>query len=318
MTIHYQDERVTLHCGDALAVLQEMPSESVQCVMTSPPYFGLRDYGIEGQYGHEPTPQGFAETLRDLFREVRRVLAKDGTVWLNLGDSYASDSKWGGSTGGKHVKKLHGNTKIGREKRSTGIPDKNLIGIPWRTALALQDDGWILRNDIIWHKPNAMPESVTDRLSRRHEHLFLLTRSKKYHFDLDAIREPSTTYANGAREGKDRGSTASDWSTPGEGRQHQGYRGAHQNGKNPGDVWSINTRAFPEAHFATYPPDLARRCISAGCPEGGTVLDPFSGAGTTGMAALEQGKKYIGIDLNPEYLDLSLRTRLAETTKQEA
>lgn len=284
MTIHYQDERVTLHCGDALAVLQEMPSESVQCAMTSPPYFGLRDYGIEGQYGHEPTPQGFAETLRDLFREVRRVLAKDGTVWLNLGDSYTKG--------------------------------KNLIGTPWRTALALQDDGWILRNDIIWNKPNAMPHSVRDRLTNRYEHVFLLTRSKKYHFDLDAIREP-LLYPEASGAGiKFGGKKAA-------GYGNIAYSGKEyvtdpSKGKNPGDVWTITTKPFPEAHFATYPPDLARRCVLAGCPEGGTVLDPFSGAGTTGMAALEQGKKYIGIDLNPEYLDLSLRTRLAETTKQEA
>lgn len=316
MTIHYQDERVTLHCGDALAVLQEIPTESVQCVMTSPPYFGLRDYGIEGQYGHEPTPQGFAETLRDLFREVRRVLAKDGTVWLNLGDSYATHPP-GGRGGNSAISQAARGAQKGGAR--SGLPEKNLIGIPWRTALALQDDGWILRNDIIWHKPNAMPEPVGDRLARKHEHLFLLTRSKKYHFDLDAIREPSTKYANGVREKALRGSSSWDQDASRMDHGHKGgYRGAHPNGKNPGDVWSINTRAFPEAHFATYPPDLARRCISAGCPEGGTVLDPFSGAGTTGMAALEQGKKYIGIDLNSEYLDLSLRTRLAETTKQEA
>lgn len=271
---YYRNKSVTLHCGDALEVLRDMESESVNCVVTSPPYFGLRDYGIEGQYGHEPTPQGFAETLRDLFREVRRVLAKDGTVWLNLGDSY---------TGGK-----------------------NLVGAPWRTALALQDDGWILRNDIIWHKPNAMPESATDRLSRRHEHMFLLTKSKKYHFNLDAIREPHTCNRQRGKGPRSAGGTGRNDATHGT-TNTQGHPG----GKNPGDVWSINTRAFPEAHFATFPPDLARRCVLAGCPEGGTVLDPFSGAGTTGMAALEQGKKYIGIDLNPEYLDLSLQTRLS-------
>lgn len=285
MTIHYQDERITLHCGDALAVLQEMPSESIQCVMTSPPYFGLRDYGIEGQYGHEPTPQGFAETLRDLFREVRRVLAKDGTVWLNLGDSYYSP--------GGHTAQGKGSQRKGRSNvdiqnaikvNGGGVPIKSMLGTPWRTALALQDDGWVLRNDIIWEKPNAMPESVRDRLTNRHEHVFLLSRSRKYYFDLDSIRVPALHGQGGP--------------------------------KNPGDVWAISTKPFPEAHFATYPPDLARRCIAAGCPEGGTVLDPFSGAGTTGMAALEQGKKYIGIDLNPEYLDLSLRTRLAETTKE--
>lgn len=307
MTVHYRDERVTLHCGDALTVLQEMPSESVQCVMTSPPYFGLRDYGIEGQYGQEPTPQGFAETLRDLFREVRRVLAKDGTVWLNLGDSYS---------GGHRTSYDQANGKEAKTNPSTrprsGLPGKNLLGIPWRTALALQDDGWILRNDIIWHKPNAMPEPAQDRLARKHEHVFLLTKSKKYHFDLDAIREPHTCDRQRGRGPRSAGGT---------GRNDAAHATTntqgHPGGKNPGDVWSINTRAFPEAHFATYPPDLARRCVAAGCPEGGTVLDPFSGAGTTGMAALEQGKKYIGIDLNPEYLDLSLRTRLRATANTE-
>lgn len=271
---HYESANVTLYCGDALEVVRSMPSSSVDCVVTSPPYFGLRDYGIEGQYGHEPTPQGFAETLRDLFREVRRVLTDDGTVWLNLGDSYTKG--------------------------------KNLIGTPWRTALALQDDGWILRNDIIWHKPNAMPEPSQDRLARKHEHVFLLTKGKKYHFDLGAIREPHTCDRQRGRGPRSAGGT---------GRNDAAHATTntqgHPDGKNPGDVWSINTRSFPEAHFATFPPDLARRCIAAGCPEGGTVLDPFSGAGTTGMAALEQGKTYIGVDLNPEYLDLSLQTRLS-------
>ena len=313
MTIHYQDEQITLHCGDALAVLQTLESESVNCVMTSPPYFGLRDYGIEGQYGHEPTPQGFAETLRDLFREVRRVLAKDGTVWLNLGDSYASPPRgWReGSDGGGKVRG-DGHSRRNRNGTATrGVPPKNLLGVPWRVALALQDDGWILRNDIIWHKPNAMPEPVGDRLSRKHEHVFLLSKSRKYHFDLDAIREePTYKGVRGPGSGNQGGTGGNDANHPSK------NRGSHPNGKNPGDVWSILTKGFPEAHFATYPPDLARRCIAAGCPEGGTVLDPFSGSGTTGMAALEQGKKYIGIDLNPEYLDLSLRTRLAETTKE--
>lgn len=311
VTIHYQNERVTLHCGDALAVLREMPSESVNCVMTSPPYFGLRDYGIDGQYGHEPTPQGFAETLREMFREVRRVLAKDGTVWLNLGDSYAGSASGYREGSARADGQVRGDGHSRRNRNGTpacGLPTKNLIGIPWRAALALQDDGWILRNDIIWHKPNAMPHSVKDRLTNRYEHVFLLTRSKKYHFDLDAIREP-LLYPEASGTGiKFGGKKAAGYGNISySGKEYVTDPGK---GKNPGDVWSITTKPFPEAHFATYPPDLARRCIAAGCPEGGTVLDPFSGAGTTGMAALEQDKKYIGIDLNPEYLDLSLRTRL--------
>lgn len=273
--IHFSGDDVTLYHGDALAVLQEMPSESVQCVMTSPPYFGLRDYGIEGQYGTEASPAEYVETLRALFAELRRVLSADGTLWLNLGDSYYSGKGSPTQPDLKNGARRPSARSLDKPGQTWARP-KNLLGIPWRVAFALQDDGWNLRNDIIWAKPNGMPDPARDRLGRKHEHVFLFTKSRRYYFDLDAIREPH----------------------------------GHPGGKNPGDVWSINTRAFPEAHFATYPPDLARRCIAAGCPEGGTVLDPFSGSGTTGMVALEQGKKYIGIDLNSDYLDLSLRTRL--------
>jgi len=291
---YYSDDTVTLYHGDALAVLRGLPDSSVDCCVTSPPYFGLRDYGVDGQIGAEPSPAEFVAALVDVFREARRVLADDGTLFLNLGDGY--------------------------------LPAKNLIGIPWRVAFALQDDGWILRNDIIWSKPNAMPESVTDRLSNRHEHLFMLTKSRRYWFDLDPIREPAVTERasalNWARDSKEA-------DVPGQSmRQHRSGREAYtgtnvrvtgerhrsqsEGGRNPGDVWTIPTQPFAEAHFATFPVAIPERCIQAGCKPGGTVLDPFSGSGTTGLAASRHGRRYVGIDLNRDYLDLSLRTRLAQ------
>lgn len=309
MDPYYQDEQVTLHHGDAGTVLATLPGESVDCIVTSPPYFGLRDYGVTGQIGAETSPAEFVAAMVAVFREARRVLADDGTLWLNLGDSYASDSKWGGSTGGKHARSLHGGTGIGRGKRSTGLPDKNMIGIPWRVAFALQDDGWILRNDIIWAKPNGMPESVNDRLASKHEHLFLLTKSRSYWFDLNPIREAHAETSI-ARSGRNR--FAEDRSQVGVGAPNtvDPQRAIHAGGKNPGDVWTVATQPFAEAHFATMPPALAERCVQAGCKPHGTVLDPFSGSGTTGMAAAKHGRRYIGIDLNADYLKLSLETRL--------
>lgn len=333
MTIHYTDDQITLLLGDALAVAGDLADGSADCIVTSPPYFGLRDYGTPGQYGLEESPAEYVETMRALFAELRRALADDGTLWLNIGDSYASDSKWGGATGGKHAAALHGETGVGRGKRSTGLPDKNLIGIPWRVAFALQDDGWILRNAIVWHKPNAMPESVTDRLSGRYEHVFMFSKSRRYWFDLDPIREPCTTQheaaLNWARDTKEA-------DIPGQGhRQHrmdrtpyplgmnpQNIKAAtgkqhklshdHPGTRNPGDVWAIPTQPFSAAHFAVMPVALAQRCILAGCKPDGTVLDPFSGSGTTGLGAQRTGRKYIGIDINPEYHDLALNHRLGQ------
>lgn len=313
MSAYYEDETVTLLQGDALEQARTLPDESVDCIVTSPPYYGLRDYGAEGQYGLEESPSEYVETMRALFSELKRTLAEDGTLWLNIGDSYASDSKWGGATGGKHSKALHGDTSIGRGRKHSGLPDKNLIGIPWRLAFALQDDGWILRNAIIWHKPNAMPESVTDRLSSRYETVFMFTKAKKYWFDLDPVREAQSD-VRGSRAGRNR--FAKDHSQEGAGSLNTFDPKASINptGKNPGDVWSINTQPFPGAHFAVFPKELARRCIVAGCKPGGTVLDPFSGSGTTGLVAQENGRKYIGIDINADYLKLSLETRLQNAT----
>lgn len=288
MNIYYQDEHVTLHHGDCLDVLATLPDASVDCIVTSPPYFGLRDYGVDGQIGAEPSPAEFVAALVAVFREARRVLADDGTLWLNLGDSYATGSSGNGD-----------------------VPAKNLLGIPWRVAFALQDDGWILRNDIIWAKPNGMPESIADRLSTKHEHLFLFSKKPRYWFDLDPIREPHAETSM-ARSGRNR--FAVDRSQEGVGSPNtvNPAQAVHDGGRNPGDVWTIATQPFSEAHFATMPPALAERCIQAGCKPGGTVLDPFSGSGTTGLAAARHGRRYVGIDLNREYLDLSLRTRLAQ------
>lgn len=276
---YYRDDQVTLLLGDALGVLRILPDCSVDCIVTSPPYYQLRSYGVDGQYGLEPTPAAYVETMRRLFAEARRVLADDGTLWLNLGDSYVCSPKGSESkTDGLVGRSNHLTTPAGSGGKSGGgLAAKQLLGIPWRTAFALQDDGWLLRNEIIWHKPNAMPESVRDRLSSRHEHLFLFAKSQRYAFDLDAIRE----------------------------------RKANSLGRNPGDVWTITTKPYPAAHFAVFPIDLPLRCIKAGCKPGGTVLDPFSGSGTTGDAARRLGRKYVGIDLNPAYHDLA-RERFAQ------
>lgn len=304
MKPYYSDESVTLFHGDSLAVLRELPDQSVDCCVTSPPYFGLRDYGTEGQYGLESSPAEYVETMRALFAEVRRVLTDDGTLWLNLGDTYYSGK--GAAVGpDKKQPARRGYVRPVDKSGADWAKPKSLLGIPWRVAFALQDDGWILRNDIIWSKPNAMPESVTDRLSSRHEHLFMLTKSRRYWFDLDPIREPHVSEPG--REGSNymRGQKAMRPVGPNSGAYSEG-------GRNPGDVWSIATQPFPGAHFAVMPPELARRAVVAGCKPGGTVLDPFSGSGTTGLVAQQNGRRYVGIDLSADYLDLSLRTRLQQ------
>lgn len=300
---YYQDDSVTLHHGDALDVAKELPDGAADCIVTSPPYFGLRDYGEPGQYGLEDSPAEYVENMRTLFAELRRVLTDDGTLWLNLGDSYYSGRGNPGPNADDRMRfPRHGWTRpVDRTGQSWAKP-KNLLGIPWRVAFALQADGWILRNDIIWYKPNAKPESVTDRLSGRYEHVFMLSKSRRYWFDLAAVRveyggdrTPSRTVRSGATNKANSLTTA--WQ-------------ATDNTRNPGDVWVIPTQPFPAAHFATMPPVLAQHCVMAGCKPGGTVLDPFNGSGTTGLAAQRLGRKYIGIDLNAKYLALSLRTRL--------
>jgi DNA modification methylase len=311
-TPYYADDQIVLHHGDALAVLRTLPDQSVHCVVTSPPYYGLRDYGEAGQYGLEETPAAYVETMCAVFTEVRRVLANDGTLWLNLGDTYARGNGQGNigasSTlqgGGRPSFRADG-ASVYPDRRLGDLPSKSLLGIPWRVAFALQDDGWTLRNDIIWHKPNAMPASVTDRMSNRHEHLFLFARADRYWFDLNAVRQPQDS-AGRRHEGKS--GYRSDH--PSKGRIVE--RSLHPGGRNPGDVWSISTSPFPEAHFAVFPPDLSERCILAGCRPGGVVLDPFCGSGTTGMVAGRLGRRFVGIELSASYLDLALRTRLGQS-----
>ncbi|WP_100481423.1 DNA-methyltransferase [Mycobacteroides abscessus] len=332
---YYQDHSVTLYHGDALSVATTLADGSVDCIVTSPPYFGLRDYGESGQYGLEDSPAEYVGNMRTLFAELRRVVSDDGTLWLNVGDSYYSGRGNPGPNADdrKNVARRGWVRPVDRPGQGWAKP-KDLLGIPWRVAFALQDDGWTLRNDIIWSKPNTMPESVTDRLSGKHEYVFMFSKSRRYWFDLDPIREPIVTEhaaaLNWARESKEA-------DVPGQAhRQHRAGRPQatppgtlpqtnfgptgkrhgqfHPSGKNPGDVWEIATQPFPGAHFATMPPRLAQRCIAAGCKPGGAVLDPFSGSGTTGMAARHLDRKYVGIELNRDYLDLSLRTRFSQPT----
>ena len=330
MKPYYADEAVTLHHGDALEVLRTLPGASVNSCVTSPPYFGLRDYGEEGQYGLEASPAEYVETMRALFAEVRRVLADDGTLWLNLGDSYASEppgksqhSARSSTLSAGHsaaTAAMRESVRTAAVDRTKFMPHKNLMGMPWRVAFALQDDGWILRNAIIWHKPNAMPESVMDRLSCRYEILFLFSKSRRYWFDLDPIREPlaypdtvgHTFGGNNPEVGRRRGNRYGVLRPGANREQGDNHDAADPRGRNPGDVWEIATQPFREAHFAVMPQALAERCILAGCKPGGIVLDPFSGSGTTGMVAQRHGRKYVGIDLNADYLDLSLRTRLQQ------
>ncbi|HTE57025.1 MAG TPA: site-specific DNA-methyltransferase [Kofleriaceae bacterium] len=277
---YYQDEQVTLLLGDALEQLRTLPDGSVDCIVTSPPYYGLRSYGIDGQYGLEATLPEYVATMRAVFTEARRVLTDDGTLWLNLGDSYSAGGQ-GGNRGGRLIGGAHLDRVPGRT-RVPGFAPKNLLMIPARVAMALQDDGWVLRNEIAWHKINAKPEPVRDRMSSRHEKLYLLTKSQRYAFNLDAVREPYTC-PNDSRLNPEQVAR----------------------GRNPGDVWAIPTGSYPGAHEAVFPIDLPLRCIRAGCRPGGTVLDLFSGSGTTGAAAVQLGCQYVGIDLNAAYHDLA-------------
>lgn len=305
-----------LHVGDCREVLATLPAESVQCVVTSPPYYGLRDYGVAGQIGLEQSPAEYVAELVAVFREIRRVLRKDGCAFLNLGDSYANDGKWGGSSGGKHVKALHGDTSIGRGKKSTGLKPKDLMMIPNRVAIALQDDGWWVRSEIIWSKAAPMPERVRDRPTCAHEKVWLLTRSASYFYDADAVAEPlaEATLA-GRRIGTERigdyaATNAKLGDLPGSRRSARNAVGGSNGTRNLRNVWHLNPEPFPGAHFATMPPTLAERCIKAGSRVGATVLDPFAGAGTTLLVADRLQRHGVGIELNPEYIALA-RARLA-------
>lgn len=288
--------------GDVLEVLKTLEPESVNTCVTSPPYFGLRDYGKEGQIGLEETPELFVGKLVEVFREVRRVLRDDGTLWLNLGDSY-NGNKQGNTETNKNKTRVTDSFKKTLWKE---LKQKDLIGIPWRVAFALQADGWYLRQDIIWHKPNPMPESVTDRCTKAHEYIFLLTKSKDYYFDNEAIKEPcvNTPEQQVAKRNK----------RPHKGQSDNGMRettggfdkiSKTYEGRNKRSVWTVTTKPYKGAHFATFPTDLIEPCVLAGAPKGGIVLDPFFGSGTTGAVAAKHGRHYIGIELNEEYIKLA-------------
>ena len=350
--------------ADVLTGLRSVPDSSIHTVVTSPPYWGLRDYGtgewqggdpscdhrgrsqtspastlgdwksgggaeykegtggmpfrgqcgkcgavrVDRQIGLERTPEEYIGRLVEVFREVKRVLRDDGTLWLNIGDSYANDGKWGGATGGKHVSDLHGEP-VGRGKRMRGLKPKDLVGIPWMLAFAFRADGWYLRQDIIWHKPNPMPESVTDRCTKAHEYIFLLSKAQRYYYDAKAIQEPVSQVSLARAEygwNCDRPSTKNA-SMGGQGihTEKMGTRFVNPEGRNRRSVWTVATHPYREAHFATYPEALIAPCILAGSPPAGTVLDPFCGSGTTGVVALRHGRSFIGFELNPEYAALA-------------
>jgi len=254
--------RNKITCADVLDYLRSLPDECVDCVITSPPYWGLRDYGVAGQLGLEPTVGEFVAKMTAVFREVRRVLKPTGTLWLNMGDCYANDGKWGGSTGGKHASGLHGSSGIGRGKVITGLKPKDLVGQPWRLAFALREDGWWLRSDIIWHKPNPMPESVTDRPTKSHEYIFLLTKRERYFYDADAVREKST-YPEDNRKARSKNGNKR---LPTE--VIAGVRPGSQTypRRNRRTVWTVATQPYSGAHFAAFPQKLVEPCLLAGCP----------------------------------------------------
>jgi DNA modification methylase len=296
---------INIKIGDCRHVLKELPSNHFYTCVTSPPYWGLRDYGNDGQLGLEETPQEYVDNLVKVFKEVKRVLRDDGTVWLNLGDSYnttqAGNKTWGDGVGAnKHYQMGVIPKKRKVEKK---LKPKDLVGIPWRVAFALQEDGWYLRQDIIWHKPNPMPESVKDRCTKAHEYIFLLSKSKNYYFDNESIRESikesnkgfisaRARTASGALGGKNQHNM--------EKREYSEIKGANKR-----SVWTVTTKPYKEAHFATYPPNLIEPCILAGCPENGNILDPFGGSGTTGLVADRLNRNATIIELNKEYIKIA-------------
>jgi DNA modification methylase len=305
----YADDTVTLHHGDALATARSFESGSVQCIVTSPPYYGLRDYDEAGQIGSEQSLAHYVASLTTLFAELRRVLSDDGVLWLNLGDTYAGRANAGPAYDGNRGKGRP--SAIPKRKRTTSdAPYKSLLGAPWRVAFALMDDGWVLRSEVIWAKPNPMPESVTDRPTRSHEQLFMLTKGPRYFYDAAAVAEPAieagrivAAYPEAAK-------------VHGTGTFIRNKIGLVDRAvpamRNKRDVWEIAPAHFDGAHFAVMPAALARPCILSSSRPGDVVLDPFSGSGTTGEVATQHGRRYVGIDLNSAYLDLSLRTRFAQ------
>lgn len=274
-----------IYQGNCLEVLKTFEDNCINCCITSPPYYGLRDYGVDGQIGNEDTPEDYVNNLVEIFDEVKRVLREDGVLWLNLGDSWS-------------------NKRIGE------IKQKDLIGIPWMVAFALRESGWYLRQDIIWAKGNPMPESVKDRCTKSHEYIFLLSKNKKYYYDYRAIKEPCISKSPAGNKNCLNAGRITE-----EGWSYDPQKSIPKDGKNKRDVWSVNTKPCKETHFATYPDTLIEPCILAGCPKGGIVLDPFMGAGTTGMVAKKYSRNYVGIELNAEYIDIANK-RIDECVKK--
>jgi DNA modification methylase len=315
-------DKYKIICADCITGMKTLPDGCIHTCITSPPYYGLRDYdGGDAEIGGEETPEQYVQKMVEVFREVRRILRDDGTLWLNLGDSYATTSggmeqlrKMGEDTPAygkiKYAEGYKGVSQKGKAgAKREGLKHKDLIGIPWRVALALQADGWYLRQDIIWNKPNPMPESVTDRCTRSHEYIFMLTKQPKYYYDHEAIKEPCTSKGGGSCFGK----ISMKEQATSSGQQSRRYERPDYSltGKNRRSVWTVTTKAYKGAHFATYPKDLIEPCVLAGCPAGGTVFDPFTGSGTTAVVALTHGRNYIGTELNPEYVKLA-EARIAE------
>jgi DNA modification methylase len=297
--------------GDCIEGMRTLPDASVHCCVTSPPYWGLRDYGHDGQIGLESTPDAYVSRMVEVFSEVRRVLRDDGTCWVNLGDSYNGTGGPGKQDGGP-IGPTAAVAIVGTKGRHiVGLKAKDLVGIPWRVAFALQADGWWLRQDIIWHKPNPMPESVRDRCTKAHEYVFLLTKSERYYYDADAVSEAVACVRGPGNKRPLKGVEE-------DGEKHRTRAGLHKaaerwreqgppESRNRRSVWTVTTKPYSGAHFAVMPSDLVEPCIKAGCPEGGIVLDPFAGSGTTLAVAAELGRSGIGCELNPEYIALAER-----------
>lgn len=305
---------VQIIVGDCRDTLRGLTERSVHTCVTSPPYFGLRDYGVEGQIGLEDTPDQFVSQMVEVFREVRRVLRDDGTLWLNLGDSYAQQGGRG-EQGSSSARKGRANVEAQQKRASmappAGLKPKDLIGIPWRVAFALQADGWYLRQDIIWSKPNPMPESVTDRCTKAHEYIFMLSKGPRYYYDAEAVKEKSVSEhpsGNGFKRDARETFKNADGTARGNDKQWNDVGGL----RNRRSVWTVPTKPFSGAHFATFPPDLIEPCILAGAPVGGVVLDPFGGAGTTGLVADRLGRDAILCELNPTYAELAHGRLMAE------
>ena len=312
----------TILCGDALETLKDLPDESINCCITSPPYYGLRDYHKERQIGREKTVEKYLDRLVEVFREVRRVLKKDGTCFLVLGDSYAGTRSKKEQRDPKYPKGRNGQD-LSITQKVYGYKAKDLMGIPWRLALLLREDGWYLRSDIIWHKENAMPEACRDRPTRSYEHVFLLSKSPKYYYDYEQMAEPmkevsKKRYVRGRSEDnkylkRDAGISVQKINKA---RKYGQYKGDNiPQFRNKRDIWTINTTSFRGNHYAAFPPKLVEICMLAGCPKEGVILDPFIGSGTVGFVALMQDRNYIGIELNEEYCKLARKRIKTEVKK---